>query len=250
MKRSVRAPSTTSEAAAGSAVIPATISTGSRAGSSAPLPAAPPAAMQAGSPKTAAGDASAVDAPSIVEPVYFATPDDLARWFAAHAAIAQELIVGFHKRDTGVASVTWPEAVDEALAVGWIDGVRHRIDEARYRIRFTPRKAASHWSAVNIARIAALESEGRMTPAGRAAFAARSESNSRRAAYEQSTAATLDAADEAAFRRHEAAWRYYESSPRGYRQRVTWWVVNAKQATTRQRRLAQLIAACDEGRRL
>lgn len=184
------------------------------------------------------------------EPVYFATAAELRRWFKRHAARADELIVGFHKVGSGVPSITWPESVDEALCVGWIDGVRHRIDEARYRIRFTPRKAGSHWSAVNIRRVDDLVAAGRMTPAGLAVFARRTEARSRQAAYEQAEPPELTAEDLAVLRADPAAWAYYQTLPRAYRTKVHWWVVRAKQAATRERRLAALVAACAAQRRL
>ena len=184
------------------------------------------------------------------EPIYFEDSASLRRWFAEHALDATELIVGFMKKDSGHPSVTWPEAVDEALCVGWIDGVRHRIDEARYKIRFTPRKASSHWSAVNIKRVAVLQAERRMTPAGLAAFEKRTEAKSMKAAYEQPTMPELNAAQLEQFRRDRAAWAYFQTLPAGYLKRVVWWVVSAKQAATSEKRLGILIQACAEGRRL
>jgi uncharacterized protein YdeI (YjbR/CyaY-like superfamily) len=184
------------------------------------------------------------------EAVYFATPAALQRWFKKHGADTAELIVGFMKVDSGMPSVTWPQAVDEALCVGWIDGVRHRIDDERYKIRFTPRKASSHWSAVNIKRMEVLLAEGRLQPAGIAAFERRTEAKSVRAAYEQPTMPELDDAEVALFKKHKAAWAYFETVPPGYRKRVVWWVVSAKQAATRVKRLGVLIDACAQGIRL
>ncbi|MFN7132879.1 MAG: YdeI/OmpD-associated family protein, partial [Myxococcales bacterium] len=106
--------------------------------------------------------------PLAPKPVYFATPAEWRAWLQRHHAVATDVWVGYHKRGTGEPSLTWPESVDEALCFGWIDGVRKSVDERRYTIRFTPRKARSTWSAVNIARVAELEAEGRMTDAGRA----------------------------------------------------------------------------------
>lgn len=184
------------------------------------------------------------------EPVYFATPAALGRWFKKHGGDATELVVGFMKVDSGVPSVTWPQAVDEALCVGWIDGVRHRIDDERYKIRFTPRKPSSHWSAVNIKRIAALQAEGRMQPAGMAAFERRTEEKSVRAAYEQPTMPELNDVEIALFMKNAKSWAYFESVPPGYRKRVVWWVVSAKQLATREKRLDLLVQACAEGIRL
>lgn len=106
-------------------------------------------------------------------------PAHFRHWFALYATTETELIVGFYKRDSGKASITWPESVDEALCVGWINGVRRRIDDEAYSIRFTPRKPTSTWSAINIERVRVLTAEGRMTAAGLAAFAQRREAKSK-----------------------------------------------------------------------
>jgi uncharacterized protein YdeI (YjbR/CyaY-like superfamily) len=140
--------------------------------------------------------------------------------------------------------------VDEALCYGWIDGVRRSVDADRYTIRFTPRQPRSTWSAVNIARVAELTAEGRMAPAGLAAFAARSEARSGIYSYEQRADAALDPAEEATFQADAAAWAFFQAQPPGYRRTATWWVISAKQAATRQRRLATLIADSAAGRTL
>ena len=183
-------------------------------------------------------------------PVFFASAGAFRAWLERHAARAQELIVGFHKVGSGKASLTWPESVDEALCFGWIDGVRRRIDEHAYQIRFTPRRAGSVWSAVNIRRAEALIAGGRMTPAGRAAFERRIERRSRVYLYEQEGTPELTAAELRAFRRQRAAWRYFEACPPGYRRTMVGWIATAKRAETRARRLAKLMASCAAGERL
>ena len=184
------------------------------------------------------------------EPVYFKNPDALRRWFAKHGATETELIAGFMKVGSGVPSITWPESVDEALCVGWIDGVRTRIDDERYKIRFTPRKASSHWSTVNIKRMAELEAAGRVQASGRAAFERRTEGNSSKASYEQETMPELTAAQIKQFKQDKAAWAYFDTVPPGYRKRVVWWVVKSKQEATALKRLAVLIEACAQKKRL
>ncbi|WP_088285777.1 YdeI family protein [Ideonella sp. A 288] len=183
-------------------------------------------------------------------PTFFATAREFGAWLAAHGATEPQLIVGFHKRDSGRPSMTWPESVDEALCVGWIDGVRARIDEHSYKIRFTPRKPTSTWSAVNIERVRVLQAEGRMTPAGLAAFAQRREARSKVYAYEQAAQAVLDAADEARFRAHRQAWAFFEAQPPGYRHLAVWRIVSAKRPDTRQARLDKLIEASAQGLRV
>jgi len=176
-----------------------------------------------------------------VEPTFFATPGDFRRWLEAHHAEARELLVGFRKKGSGRSSLTWPESVDEALCFGWIDGVRRSLDEESYVIRFTPRKATSTWSAVNVARMEVLVREGRVRPAGLAAFERRAERRTGTYSYEQRGSATLDESLERRFRSHGAAWRYFQARPPGYRKTAIYWVVSAKKAETRERRLDQLI---------
>jgi uncharacterized protein YdeI (YjbR/CyaY-like superfamily) len=183
------------------------------------------------------------------EPTYFDTPAALRRWLAKHHASADELWVGYWKKSTGVASVTWPETVDEALCVGWIDGIRKSVDAERYKIRFTPRRAGSHWSAVNLRRVAVLIEEGRMRPSGLAAYEARDPAKSGRYSFEQEKAA-FTAAQRKRFQADPDAWAFFQSQPPGYRRTATWWVISAKRDDTRDRRLATLIADSAAGRRI
>jgi uncharacterized protein YdeI (YjbR/CyaY-like superfamily) len=186
----------------------------------------------------------------MTSPVFFEDASDFRIWLAAHAHEAKELLVGFHKVGTGKPCMTWSESVDQALCYGWIDGVRKGVDDATYTIRFTPRKAGSIWSAVNIDKVAKLREQGLMTPAGEAAFALRSEDRSRVYSHERDTPAELAPEDLARFRRHKAAWAYFEACPPGYRKRMLHVVTSAKKPETRAARLERLIEACAEGRRL
>ncbi len=200
------------------------------------------------SPK-AAHAAGAAKGGAAADVTFFATPGDLRKWFGAHHATAKELWVGFHKKATGEPSITWPESVDEALCVGWIDGIRKSIDANRYKIRFTPRRRHSIWSAVNIARVAALKKEKRMRPAGLAAFAERRENRSGIYAYEQRSA-ELPEPYNALLQRHQAAYTFFILQPPSYRKLATWWVVSAKKDETRAARLEKLIQVCAAGKRL
>ncbi|MCB9593843.1 MAG: YdeI/OmpD-associated family protein [Sandaracinaceae bacterium] len=182
------------------------------------------------------------------ETLYFATPAELRRWFRKHHARATEQWIGFHKSHTKVPSITWPDLVDEALCVGWIDGLRQSVDEDRYRIRCTPRKATSKWSQRNVDRVAALEAEGRMTDAGRAAFAKLTKSRTGVYSYEQSKKAELEPEMRARFEADAAAWAWFQGRPPSYRGPATHWVLSAKQAPTRARRLDTLIECSREGR--
>jgi uncharacterized protein YdeI (YjbR/CyaY-like superfamily) len=183
-------------------------------------------------------------------PRHFENADAFRDWLRANAATATELLVGFHKTGSGRPCMTWPESVDEALCFGWIDGVRRRIDDAAYSIRFTPRKPGSIWSAVNIAKVARLQAEGRMAPAGEAAFARRTAAKSKVYAYEQPAAAALSAAETAALKQAGKAWPYFQSTPAGYRKVILHWVTGAKRPATRGARFAKLLAACRAGERL
>ena len=184
-----------------------------------------------------------------IEPRFFATPAAFRRWLARNHASTQELWVGFHRKATGKASITWPESVDQALCFGWIDGVRKSVDADSYMIRFTPRRTGSVWSAVNIERAEALTAQGLMQPAGAKAFAARDEAKSRRYSFEQKNVG-FDEAQLEQFRANRKAWAFFESQPPSYRKTVTWWVQSAKQDATRRRRLATLIADSEAGTRI
>ena len=177
--------------------------------------------------------------------IYFETPASLREWFDAHHATAAELWVGYHKKATGRPSLTWPEAVDEALCVGWIDGIRVGVDDDRWAQRFTPRRARSTWSAINVAKVATLTAEGRMRPAGLATFDARSEGNTAIYSYEVAPGALTDA-ELARFQEDGAAWADWERRSPSYRRTTTHWVTSAKRPETRARRLAQVIAASAE----
>jgi uncharacterized protein YdeI (YjbR/CyaY-like superfamily) len=185
---------------------------------------------------------------SSLQPIYFATPALFRAWLEEHHDTVRELWVGFHKKGSGRPSITWPEAVDQALCFGWIDGVRKSVDAASYTIRFTPRKPRSTWSAVNLGRVAELTSQGLMQPAGLKAFAERVEEKTGIYSYEQRAAAALDAELEALFRANKQAWDFFQSQPAGYRKTAIWWVVSAKKDDTRRKRLATLIDDCEHGR--
>lgn len=183
-------------------------------------------------------------------PTFFATPKKFQEWLDANHEMSKDLWVGFHKKGSGRPSITWPESVDEALCVGWIDGLRKSIDAESYMIRFTPRKARSIWSSVNIARAEELTRQGRMRPAGLKAFEQRSGAKSGIYSYEQPHASALCEAAELQFRLHPKGWEFFHSRPASYRKTAIWWVVSAKKEETRQKRLATLIADSEAGRTL
>ncbi len=186
----------------------------------------------------------------MAEPLFFDDAQSFRRWLDAHAAEARELLVGFRKVGSDTPGMRWSESVDQALCHGWIDGVRRRVDDATYTIRFTPRQPGSIWSAVNIDKVARLRELGLMTPAGEAAFARRSEARSRVYAHERAAPAELPDEALARFRAQPAAFAWFEACPPGYRRRVLHWIAGAKKAETRDARLARLIEASAQGRRL
>ena len=151
-------------------------------------------------------------------PVFFPTSIDFRRWLEANGQKEIELQVGFHKKSSGKASITYPEALDEALCFGWIDGVRNSIDAGSYRVRFSPRKPKSQWSAVNIRHVERLTKAGRMRPEGLKAFAGATKQK-RKYSYEQRHHAVLAAEDDRRFRANRKAWEFFQSRPPWYRQR-------------------------------
>jgi uncharacterized protein YdeI (YjbR/CyaY-like superfamily) len=146
--------------------------------------------------------------------------------------------------------MTWTESVREALCFGWIDGIRRSLGDERYTIRFTPRKPQSNWSSLNVRHVEELIREGRMTPAGLAAYEARRPDRTAVYAFEQRHAARLEPEQEKRFHADPEAWEFFERQPPSYRRTAIYWVVSAKRAETRERRLAVLIADSAAGRRL
>ena len=176
---------------------------------------------------------------------FFSKPWEFNLWLAENHDKLNEQWVGFYKKGSKIPSITWPESVDEALCYGWIDGLRKSIDDISYKIRFTPRKATSHWSDINIRRIAELTKEGRMQPSGIAAFERRKEAKSRRASYEQKSV-KLTPLYQKQIKKNEKAWQFFQSRPPSYQKIATWWVMSAKKEETRLRRLTILIESSEK----
>jgi len=179
-------------------------------------------------------------------PIFFESPSAFRAWLHEHHAHATALIVGFHKKHTRRPSLTWPESVDQALAYGWIDGVRRSHDATSYTIRFTPRKQRSVWSSVNIRRMAELHAMGLIMPAGAAAFARRDPHRDERYSYEYK-AVGLDATTEAVLRKSPKAWRFWKAQRPSYVRIAGNWVMGAKREATRAVRLRTLIDCSARG---
>lgn len=181
-------------------------------------------------------------------PTFFPTEAEFRRWLEANHAGVPELLVGFWKKSSGRPSIDWPQARDQALCFGWIDGVRKSLGEEAYTIRFTPRRRGSVWSKVNVERFAALKADGMMTAAGERAY----EENKGRSglyAYERPLA-ELSAEEETRFRANAAAWADWNKRPPGYRKVVLHWVTSAKRAETRAKRLGILIESSAAGAKI
>ena len=184
------------------------------------------------------------------EPRFFETAADVRRWLEKNHATETELLLGFLKKKPGRTSLTYFEALDEALCFGWIDGVKRSLDEDRYCQRFSPRTARSVWSFINVRKVEALEAAGRMAPAGRKAFEALDAKRTGIYSFEQRKSPTFDRPALRTFRARPRAWAFFEAQPPGYRRLVQFWVMSAKKPETRQRRLARLIGDCQAGRRV
>jgi len=184
------------------------------------------------------------------KPRFFASPAEFRTWLEENHATAEELVVGFHKKATGRPTMTWTESVREALCFGWIDGIRRSLGEEGYTIRFTPRRPRSIWSARNVQHVEELIAEGRMRPAGLAAYEARSPERTAIYSFEQRHSARLDREQEKRFRAKPAAWSFFQEQPPSYRRTAIFWVISAKREETRTRRLEQLIADSAAGRRI
>ena len=184
-----------------------------------------------------------------MKPTFFATLAAFRAWLKKHHKTADELWVGYYRKDCGKPSITWQESVDEALCFGWIDGIRKKVSDVAYTNRFTPRRAGSNWSAINIAKVEELTKKERMQAAGLAAFAQRTEAKSRTYSYERVSVA-LAAPLARRLKANKKAWTFFQVQPPYYRKIMTGWVNGAKQEETRLRRLDKLVDACESGRRL
>ena len=182
-------------------------------------------------------------------PKFFPTQTDFRRWLEENHETATEIIVGYYNVKSGKSGMTWSESVDQALCFGWIDGVRRKIDDESYSNRFTPRRANSNWSAVNIEKVRVLTEKSLMKPAGIAAFAKRKDEKSAIYAYENELKKFSDEF-ETQFRANESAWKFFEKQANWYKKQMINWVMTAKQEATRQSRLAKLIVESENFRKI
>ena len=185
-----------------------------------------------------------------MKPTYFRAPAEFRVWLKQHHATADELWVGFYRKGSGMPSITWSEAVDEALCFGWVDSIRRSVDDKRYTNRFTPRKPTSNWSEVNVRRVEELTRQRRMRAPGLKAYRARTPRKTGTYSYEQRYDVKLTPAFERTFRASKQAWAWFQAQPPGYRSTALYWVMSAKKPETRERRLATLIEDSANGIRV
>ena len=184
-----------------------------------------------------------------MKPTFFKSGDQFRSWLEKNYDKQQELLLGFYKKASGKGGITYPEALDEALAYGWIDGIRKSFGELSYTIRFTPRKPKSIWSMVNIKRVGELIKLGRMQPPGLKAFEGRDLKKAQLYSYERKTS-KLDDKLEERLKANKKAWEFFQAQPPGYQRVISWWIISAKQEETRFRRLERLIKDSENGRRV
>jgi uncharacterized protein YdeI (YjbR/CyaY-like superfamily) len=188
--------------------------------------------------------------PDKPEPIFFDSPQAFYDWLDEHHESETEVYVGYWKTRTGKATLTWSEAVDQALCFGWIDGRRNGIDDERHMQRFTPRKPTSNWSNINVEKMKKLIEAGLVKPAGLAAFERRRADRTGIYSFERKEEATLEPEQEELFKANAAAWEFFQAQAPSYRRTAIHLVVSAKKPETRERRLNQLIEDSAAGRRL
>src|ERR1051326_8918402 len=184
-----------------------------------------------------------------MKPRFFPTPAQFRQWLERNYERETELLVGFHKKSSGKKSITYNEALDEALSFGWIDGVRRNLNETSYTIRFTPRKPRSIWSNINVKHVERLQKEKRMQPSGLDAFALRDAKRTGIYSFENRPR-ELSPEYEKTFRQNKAAWKFFQEQPPGYQRLMIFRTMSAKKEETRLRRLKQLIDSSEKGVRL
>jgi uncharacterized protein YdeI (YjbR/CyaY-like superfamily) len=184
------------------------------------------------------------------EPIFFESPEEFYAWLDEHHESASEVYVGYWKKHTGRPSLTWSQAVDQALCFGWIDTRVNRIDDDRHMQRFTPRKPGSNWSNINIEKMQKLTEAGLVKPAGLAAFEKRRDDRTGVYSFERSEQAQLEPEQEERFKANAGAWEFFQSQAPWYRRTAIHLVTSAKKPETRERRLNQLIEDSAAGRRL
>ena len=184
-----------------------------------------------------------------MKPRFFTSAEQFRQWLERNHDSTTELLIGFHKKASGKKSITYAEALDEALCFGWIDGVRKSLNETSYVQRFTPRKPRSIWSNINVKHVERLKKAGRMHPAGFEAYARRDPERTGIYSFENRPR-ELSPEYEKTFRQNKAAWKFFQEQPPGYKKLMIFRTMSAKKEETRLRRLKQLIESSEKGVRM
>ena len=180
---------------------------------------------------------------------FFKSSEELRSWFEKNHDKKKEQFIGFYKKDFGKPGITYHEALDQALAFGWIDGVRKSIDAKSYMIRFTPRKPKSYWSVVNTKHVQRLKKSGLMHESGLRVFESRDKEKTVKYSFERDNV-KLDPGYEKQFKANKKAWDFFQSMPPSYKKPVLWWIMSAKQEETRLKRVAELIKHSENEERI
>jgi uncharacterized protein YdeI (YjbR/CyaY-like superfamily) len=178
---------------------------------------------------------------------FFKTQNDFRKWLEKNYNKKDEIWVGYYKKKSGKASIDWPQSVDEALCFGWIDGLRKSINTESYKIRFTPRKPGSIWSAVNLKRAKELILLGLMQPSGLKVFNNKDEKKINRYSFERENV-KLDKEYEKRFKSNKKAWEFFQSMAPSYKKTTLWWVMSAKREETRLKR-SKILIECSESQK-
>jgi len=173
------------------------------------------------------------------------TRQEWRKWLGEHHNSDFEIWLIFHKRHTGVRSLTYDDAVEEALCHGWIDSIVRRLDDARYARKFTPRKADSKWSTANRRRYADLESRGLLAAPG-----LNRAPTSRSGDAPRPSAARIPSYIEQALRTNPCAWKCFEQLAPSYRRAYIGWIDSAKREQTKERRLREVFDLLAAGKKL
>lgn len=181
-----------------------------------------------------------------MEALFFKTQTELRKWFQQNHLNEQEVWIGFYNKKSGKESIVWQQTVDEALCVGWIDGIRKKINEDSYCNRVTPRRKRSNWSDVNIKRIQELIAVGLVNDEGKAAFYNRDLTKQKSASFEQEKV-EFTAIHLKKFKANKTAWNYFSNRTKTYQKQANWHIISAKQEETQLRRLKTLIQDSENG---
>ena len=189
-----------------------------------------------------------VQRPTRHEVQLFPTSADFRGWLAQNHDSAPAIFVGFYKKGVAKTGMTYPEAVEEALCFGWIDGITFRIDDEVTTTRFTPRRRGSNWSAINIAKMAELQAAGRLHEAGLRAFEERDRRKDAVYSYERPPA-VMPSEMLVRLKADPRAWAFWEAERPSFRKQVAWWVTSGKRPETNERRFVELLQTASAGTR-